>query len=408
MTVTENRIWANVRNATHSCGPRTELGRSIASRNSIRHGLCSAQVLLPNEDPAEFQALHDAWFDHDRPTDPGHVAALDGLVLAAWRLKRCAKVEAAALTQRVLEAAAACDRAAQESAAALGQCLLGGPPDEDPQPPEDDPALLVAQLQATAAGAAWLLDRWAELKAQLLRYQCWDAAALAAAIRLAGGRPDDPADPAAASLFAAALAAHPAPRMFHERWGRQVGRDAAAEFLDAFPPREVPVDPAGGRAALGRLIDGEMARLEEHKQAVLDPLAAAERAAAADWAMFDDSPAAVLLRRYMTACEREYHRALAAVLKFRKERPPVAAVEDGPEPPAAEVEAVPVSPAAGAAEPVRNEPIAESPETEGVASGDLFSGVLPPVARAVDDQSNLDLTLPTPGNRFEPPRLAAI
>jgi hypothetical protein len=389
MTASENRRQVNIRNATHSCGPRTELGRSIASRNALRHGLCSSQVILPNEDPAEFHALHDAWFDHDRPTDPGHITALDSLVLAAWRLRRCARQEAAMLTQRVLEAAAAHDRDAADQAAAVGQLLLGGPPDEDPQPPEDDPAALLAQLQATAAGAAWLLDRWAELKEQLLRYQCWDAAALAAAIRLAGGRPDDPADPPTAALFAAALAAHPAPRMFHERWSRQVGRDAAAEFLDAFPPREVPVDPAGGRPALLRLIAGEVARLEAHKRAVLDPLAAAERAAAADRAMFDNSPAAVLLRRYMTACEREYHRALAEVLKFRKAQPAAPRVE-------AEVESEPEPLATEAGEPVRNEPIAEGTGAKGFVADGPVESPAAPAAPWVDVLSHVDATPPGP------------
>jgi hypothetical protein len=384
MTASENRRQVNIRNATHSCGPKTELGLAIASRNALRHGLCSAQVILPNEDPAEFQALHDAWFDHDRPTDPGHVAALDSLVLAAWRLRRCAKVEAAVLAQRVLEAAAAYDRSAADQAVDLGQLLLGGSSDEDPQPPEDDPTALLEQLQATAAGAAWLLDRWGELKEQLARYQCWDAAALAAAIRLAGGRPDDPADPPTASLFAACLAAHPAPRLFHERWARQVGRDAAAVFLDAFPPREVPVDPAGGRAALQRLIAGEVARLEERKRTELDPLAALERAAAADRAMFDDSPAAVLLRRYMTACEREYHKALAEVLKFRKERTPEPQIEAEPEP-QAEV-----------AEPVRNEPIAETSEDQEVVADGPVEAPAAPAAPWVDALSYVDATPPGP------------
>jgi hypothetical protein len=399
MTISENRRQVNIRNSSHSCGPRTELGLAIASRNALRHGLCSAQVILPNEDPAEFRALHDAWFDHDRPTDPGHVAALDSLVLAAWRLRRCAKQEAAMLTQRVLEAMAAYDRAADEHAAEVGQCLLNGSPDQGCPPP----AALVARLQASAAGAAWLLDRWGELREQLLRYQCWDAPALATAIRLAGGRPDGPADPPTAALFAAALAAHPAPALFHERWGRQVGRDAAAVFADAFPPPKAP----GDRAALERLIDGEMTRLEEHKRTVLDPLAASERSAAGDRAMFDDSPAGVLLRRYMTACEREYHRALAAVLKFRKERAAAVEIAAAPEPPAAEIETAPEPPAAEAAGPVRNEPITETLEGEGFANDEPFPVALPPAARAVDDQTGFDLTPPTPGGGVEPPLRAA-
>jgi hypothetical protein len=175
-------------------------------------------------------------------------------------------------------------------------------------------------------------------------------------------------------------------------------------FVDAFPPHEA----AGDRAALGRLIAGEMERLEDLRRTELDPQAALERAAAADRAMFDDSPAGVLLRRYMTACEREYHRALAAVLKFRKERPPVAAVEPEPEPAGPEVAAEPAPPVVEAAGPVRNEPIAETPDTERVANGDPLPGALPPAARGIYDHTNFDLTPPTPGSGLEPPRLAAV
>src|SRR5262249_50906453 len=334
----ENRLRANVANASHSCGPKTDLGRSIASRNATRHGLCSTQVVLPNEDPAEFQALRDAWFEHDRPADPAHVAALESLVLAAWRLRRCKRYEAAVLSKRVRDAEQAYDLAERAAAEALGLRLLGGPADGGPRPPEDDPALLVEQLRATAAGTAGLLGRGGGLSERLAHVGCGDAAALAVATRLLGGRPEDAAlDPTATHLFAAGLAAHPEPRLLCEDWkAEHPGRDVSGACVRALPLKEALGDRAGGRAALRRLGAGEVGRLEERKRAELDPRAALERAAAAELALFDDSPSGVLLRRYETACEREYHKALAEVLKFRKERPPAAEFEADPEPPASQ------------------------------------------------------------------------
>src|SRR5262249_47788847 len=191
---------------------------------------------------------------------------------------------------------------------------------------------------ATAAGTAWLLGRWGDLKEQLARYECWGVTALATATLLLGGRPEQAAgDPTATHLFAAVLAAYPDPRGFCGAWSKaHPGRSVDAAFVRAWPLKEALGNRAAGRAALGRLVDGEVARLEELKRDVLDPRAALDRAEAVDRALFDDSPSGVLLRRYVTACEREYHKALAEVLKFRKERPPEPEIGAEPETPASE------------------------------------------------------------------------
>jgi hypothetical protein len=258
----------------------------------------------------------------------------------------------------------------------------------------------VAQLEATAAGAAWLLARWAELE-PLLEWgaECWDFTALAAATRLLGHRPEAMAtDLVAARVFAACLAAHPQPKLLGDAWAAShPGRDAQAAAIRVRPLRDALYNRAAGRAVLRQMIADEVARLEERKRSVLEPRAALDRAEAADRALFDDGKSGVAFRRYETACEREYHKSLAECLKFRNERAS-----------AAEVEADPPPPAASAAAPVRNEPIAETPETERVANDDPFPGALPPAARMVDVPTEFDLTPPTPANRVEPPRLAAV
>ncbi len=55
--VTEKQLQANRRNARQSTGPRSAVGKMIASRNSTRHGFYSSTVLLPDEDREEFLRL---------------------------------------------------------------------------------------------------------------------------------------------------------------------------------------------------------------------------------------------------------------------------------------------------------------------------------------------------------------
>ena len=48
---------ANRRNAGHSYGPNTAEGKAASSKNSLKHGLLSRSVLLPDEDAEAFAQL---------------------------------------------------------------------------------------------------------------------------------------------------------------------------------------------------------------------------------------------------------------------------------------------------------------------------------------------------------------
>jgi hypothetical protein len=48
---------ANRQNALKSTGPKTAVGKWIASRNATRHGFYCTAVLLPDEDQEEFLRL---------------------------------------------------------------------------------------------------------------------------------------------------------------------------------------------------------------------------------------------------------------------------------------------------------------------------------------------------------------
>ena len=66
---TAAQISANRANARHSTGPRTPAGKAASTRNSTRHGFRSQSVLLPGDDPAEYEALLVELREHFDPTD---------------------------------------------------------------------------------------------------------------------------------------------------------------------------------------------------------------------------------------------------------------------------------------------------------------------------------------------------
>jgi hypothetical protein len=79
-----------------------------------------------------------------------------------------------------------------------------------------------------------------------------------------------------------------------------------------------PANKLDAKAMLWQVFTKEITRLQDLKREHLDPLAIADKAGAKDRAMFDDSKEAVLLRRYETACEREFHKSIADLMKLRK------------------------------------------------------------------------------------------
>lgn len=76
---------------TGPTGPRTPDGKAKSSQNSLKHGCRSEKTVLPDEDPAEFEATVQAWFDHYRPDTQPAVSLVEQLALAHWKLKRNTK-----------------------------------------------------------------------------------------------------------------------------------------------------------------------------------------------------------------------------------------------------------------------------------------------------------------------------
>ena len=90
---TPAQILANRANSVRSTGPRTEAGKEHASRNSYKHGLTSSRVVLPGEDPAEYDAFRADILEQYQPANATEQILAEELAAAGWRLNRSRAVE---------------------------------------------------------------------------------------------------------------------------------------------------------------------------------------------------------------------------------------------------------------------------------------------------------------------------
>ena len=85
-------------NGAQSQGPVTPAGKAVSSQNSLRHGLCSKQAVLPGEDPQEFARHRAAYLQHYRPLTQPEIDQVEIIANSCWRLKRLMAFEAALLS----------------------------------------------------------------------------------------------------------------------------------------------------------------------------------------------------------------------------------------------------------------------------------------------------------------------
>jgi len=83
-----------------STGPRTPEGKAKSSRNALKHGLLSSQILLEHENANELEALREELYAELQP-----IGALEGLlvekvVTCAWLQRKALRVETAHMEER--------------------------------------------------------------------------------------------------------------------------------------------------------------------------------------------------------------------------------------------------------------------------------------------------------------------
>jgi len=88
-------------NGSKSHGPSTPSGRARSSQNALTHGLTSQTIVLPSEDPAEFDALLAAYTQHLHPSGPIELDLVHEMAAAKWRLNRIALIETQLFTDAI-------------------------------------------------------------------------------------------------------------------------------------------------------------------------------------------------------------------------------------------------------------------------------------------------------------------
>jgi hypothetical protein len=214
--ISDKKIEANRRNAQKSTGPKSEEGKERSRFNAFKHGMRALLPVMPGEDEDEFAARVDAWTADLKPRSDVERFLVDRAAGASWQLDRVERAHVARLTANILEATSGVPQIqADAEAAALGGRLFWD--DRGPMPsyphtpysctdekhfvsrssgPDDpnNPAVVLLSLESTAAGCAWLLDRWGELRSILEQGLPWQSPDKFRAIRLLGKQPMDAFD----------------------------------------------------------------------------------------------------------------------------------------------------------------------------------------------------------------------
>ena len=96
----EKQILANRANAKRSTGPKTAAGKHKSSKNALKYGLCSRDIVTWDEDPLEFERLRTSLEEVFPPVNALVREFVDHLAGLFWRMRRGPKLEAGILGAR--------------------------------------------------------------------------------------------------------------------------------------------------------------------------------------------------------------------------------------------------------------------------------------------------------------------
>jgi hypothetical protein len=95
---TAAQLTANQINAQSSTGPRTEAGKAASSRNNFRHGLASSQLIIPGENPEEFEELLASFQTEHAPSTPTEQALIHKMAEHLWLSQRALSFQSLCFT----------------------------------------------------------------------------------------------------------------------------------------------------------------------------------------------------------------------------------------------------------------------------------------------------------------------
>ena len=88
----EKQMQANRRNAQGSTGPRTAEGKLEVSKNSVKHGLLSKDIVIKGESEIDFMNFHQSLYLELAPVGQLEQLLADRIIASFWRLKRVGKI----------------------------------------------------------------------------------------------------------------------------------------------------------------------------------------------------------------------------------------------------------------------------------------------------------------------------
>src|SRR6185295_14469435 len=94
---TEAQKESSRRNSQKSTGPRSEPGKRRSSRNALKTGMYSSEVLLSNDNPDDYTHLLDSYAAEWNPVGQSETDLLIEMVDARWRGRRMKRLDTAAI-----------------------------------------------------------------------------------------------------------------------------------------------------------------------------------------------------------------------------------------------------------------------------------------------------------------------
>jgi len=101
--VSPARLAANRQNAQRSSGPTSATGKLASSRNSLKHGLASGTLIIPGEDPADFDALEHALLEEHPPATQTEQLLIHEMAQSWWLTQRAIRLQNECFTESCLD-----------------------------------------------------------------------------------------------------------------------------------------------------------------------------------------------------------------------------------------------------------------------------------------------------------------
>ena len=326
-------------------GPRTIEGKNRSRFNAVKHACTAKLVLLPAEQPAEFNERTTAFFEHFMPQNPYEVVLTEDAVYCSWQAKRCREAPWTRMhTQAVMGHADEQQRLENELTELSGELFRApnGRPTALPRGELPDaeagkackgkldaagevrPAGVFRRLESNPLGVDWLLIEWNARLRRFERGEGWNASERFRVMRLMGIHPMDAYfdDDLTAMLQACQTLDPTAGSLVSEVWNEVVSANDLPVLENEYQRRigqRPAMDRESAREHLIGVVRFEIERLEEKAQhhrergELLAELAP-------NLAKFDLSHEGLLMLRYEFAWGRLMLRKTKELEKLSEER----------------------------------------------------------------------------------------